>query len=205
MTGFTDRFVAALAAKPGAIQTDYAEANRKFRGLVIRVSRVGTKTWNFVYQYHGSRVRMSFGSYPIISVAEAHERAIEYGRYLQEVPARDPRTVVKHSDAMTVTDLAETYLKLYVRPNLRNAPQLEGILRRNVLPFIGSIPLRLLHTRDLIRIVDNVLERGAKIAAARTFQVTRAMLNWASVAAILIAPRWTGWSSRTIRYSEIAP
>jgi integrase len=179
MPGFTDRYIAALKAKPGAIQTDFHEANRKYRGLVIRVSKTGTKTWVFVYQFNRSRVRMSFGTFPAVSVAEAHERTIEYRRYLQEVPPRDPRTVVKHSDAMTMADLAESYLVHHARPKLRNAPKIEGILRRNVLPLIGSISLRELHTRDLNRVVDAVLARGKKIAAARTFQTTRAMLNWA--------------------------
>jgi hypothetical protein len=92
MAGFTDRYIAALGAKPGAVQSDFQEANRKYRGLLIRVSKTGTKTWVFVYTLNRNRTRMSFGTFPAMSVSEAHERRSSIGDTLKRCrrAIRDP-------------------------------------------------------------------------------------------------------------------
>jgi hypothetical protein len=70
--GLTDRFVAGVKSTNGAAQSDFFEPKPKWRGLAIRVSRTGLKTWCFFYTWEGKRVRMSLGGYPAVTVAEAH-------------------------------------------------------------------------------------------------------------------------------------
>jgi integrase len=191
--GFSDRFIACLRSAENAVQSDYFETEKKYRGLAIRVSKTGLKTWCFFYTWEGKRVRMSIGSYPSVSVKEAHKRAIEARSYLDECPPRDPRKemAVNGTGAMTVAELVESYLQKRVQSKvqrkgdrqfengLRNAKKIEGMLRRNIVPIIGPIKLTDLHARNMNQVMDSILGRGKKIAAARTFQTTRAMLNWA--------------------------
>jgi len=178
--GLTDRFVAGAKVMNGAAQIDVFEPKRKWRGLAVRVSRTGLKTWCFFYTWQGKRVRLSLGQYPAVSVAEAHTRAIEARSYLESSPPVDPRVAMreKSENVVTVASLAETYLTMRARPKLRSANKIEWTLRKHVLPVIGKVPLADLHKRDVNRVIDPIVASGKKVAAARTFQITRAMFSW---------------------------
>jgi integrase len=179
MQGFTDRYIASLHAKDGAAQTDFTETGEKYRGLAMRVSRSGRRTWVFVFRLGGQRVRLSFGEYPDLSVAQAHDRVIEYRRALAEKPPRDPREIEQKSGVMTIANLVDSYLELHARPNLRSAKQIEYALHKHVVPLIGTVKLTELHARDINRVIDPIIARGKNVAAARTFEQCRALLNWA--------------------------
>ena len=178
--GLTDRFVAGAKSANGAVQSDFFEPKRKWRGLAIRVSRSGLKTWCFFYTWQGKRVRLSLGQYPAVTVAEAHTRAIEARSYLEASPPLDPRNTMarKSAGVVTVAALAETYLTMRARPDLRSANKIEWTLRRHVLPVIGHLALDGLHRRDINRVIDPIVASGKKVAAARTFQIMRAMFSW---------------------------
>jgi len=179
--GLTDRFVAGAKSTNGAVQSDFFEPKPKWRGLAIRVSRTGLKTWCFFFSWQGKRVRMSLGNYPAVTVAEAHSRAIEARSYLEASPQADPRVAMKkkNENAVTVAALAEIYLLMRARPKLRSANKIEWTLRKHVLPVIGQVALADLHKRDVNRVIDPIVASGKKIAAARTFQIMRAIFSWA--------------------------
>ena len=85
----------------------------------------------------------------------------------------------RNENAVTVAALAEIYLTMRARPKLRSANKIEWTLRKHVLPIIGQVPLADLHNRDVNRAIDPIVASGKKIAAARTFQIMRAMFSWA--------------------------
>jgi integrase len=75
---------------------------------------------------------------------------------------------------MTVAALTDRYLQSL--KGKRSYRQIERLLLRDVVPTIGSIPLRELHRRDVTRVVD---AKAAPIAARRAFDQLRAMIRWA--------------------------
>jgi integrase len=79
---------------------------------------------------------------------------------------------------MTVNDLAESYVDIRV-PSLRTAETIKRILNVNILPVLGNMPLAELHRRDIHRVTDPILKRGAGPMAYKTFCHLSAMLNWA--------------------------
>jgi integrase len=79
---------------------------------------------------------------------------------------------------MTVADLIEHYIAKHVR-TLRTSKEVERRLRKNVVPVIGATPLPSLHRRDIIRVLDPVLERGAPLESLKVFKDCRALLRWA--------------------------
>jgi integrase len=179
--GLTDRFVATARVAADVIQSDYFESNPKWRGLVMRVSRTGLKTWCYFFTWQGKRVRMTLGTYPALSVAAAHLRAVEARMLLEAVPKIDPRVVMRTKVVAqpTVSELAEAYLRMRARPVLRSAPKIQWTLNKHVLPVIGAVPLSELHKRDINRVIDPIIVEGKKVAAARTFQIMSAMFSWA--------------------------
>src|SRR5262245_42074507 len=72
----TDRFVQGV--KTGEIQEDYFDDSPKTRGLCLRVSNAGRKTWGMIFTSpkDGKRARINFGTYPATSLAQARTFAI---------------------------------------------------------------------------------------------------------------------------------
>jgi integrase len=173
----TDRFVAG--AKPDATgRTDYFDATAK--GLALRVTG-NHKSWtfNFTSPKDGKRARMTLGSYPAMALAKARAEAIEAKGHVDD--GRDPRDVVaaRNASAMTVADLFKSYMEIYARPELRSAGAVERRMNADVIPVIGSIKLADLHRRDLNRVLDPIIARGAPIQARVVYQNLRAILRWA--------------------------
>jgi integrase len=151
----TDRFC-HHAKSPKAPQTEYFDET--VTGLALRVTNHGTKAWTLVFGT--PRRRITLGRYPSMSLAGARAAAIE---------AKEGR-----SQMMTIADLADRYLQSL--KGKRSFSQIERLLRRDVVPIIGSIPLAELHRRDVTRVID---AKAAPIAARRAFEHMRAMIRWA--------------------------
>ena len=84
----TDRFVAGMKSTD---QTDYFDDHASTRGLALRVSKGGRKTWTLLFTPPGEdkRARMTLGTYPATSLAQARTLAIEARGHLEQ--GRDPR------------------------------------------------------------------------------------------------------------------
>jgi integrase len=169
----TDRFVATVKA---SAKTDYFDS--KTTSLGLRVSPSGVKAWSVMFDSpkDGKRARLSIGHYPQTSLSTARGRAIE-ARGLVEAGI-DPRDMGTKPTSMTVADLIESYVSKHVR-TLRSAKDTERHLRVDVLPVIGGVKLAELHRRDVHRVLDAIMERGAPQSARAVFNVTRAMCRWA--------------------------
>lgn len=173
----TDRFVAGAKSTE---QTDYFDDHPKTRGLALRVSLLGRKTWTLIFTSprDGKRARITLGTYPGTSLARARTLAIEARGHVDE--GRDPRDVQAEeaAGAMTVAALVDSFLEKHARPNLRSADEIERRLVKNVVPVIGSVKLADLHRRDMNRVVDPVLKRGRRVEAGRVFEDLRAAVRW---------------------------
>src|SRR5436309_15551419 len=71
----TDRFCAGAKPRDGEAQTDYFDTQAS--GLALRVSQSGYRSWTFHCTLGGKRKRLTFGSYPAVSLASARTRADE--------------------------------------------------------------------------------------------------------------------------------
>src|SRR5271157_1282677 len=139
----TDRFVATAKATK---RVEYFDTTAK--GLSLRVSE-GAKSWAFHYTRDARRGRLTLGSYPVMTLAQARAAAVEARGNLQR--GEDPRAIFfsQRDQAATVQMLVERYLEMHVRPNLRSAAAVERRFRRNIIPLIGRVRLTDLHKRDV--------------------------------------------------------
>ena len=183
----TDRGIAAL--KPKATRYEAWEDGRT--GLGIRVSTVGRKSWIYMYRYGGKPRRMTLGTYPAVGLADAHvkhakakadlEKGIDPGA--QEVERkRTERT------AETVADLVEEYLEKWARPRKRSAAEDERTLRKEVLPLWGNRKAKDIKRREVIALLDEIVNRGSPIQANRTLSVIRKMFNF-GISRDILGPR----------------
>ncbi len=175
---FTDRTIAAL--KPKAERHEVWEGGRV--GFGVRVSPKGRKSWIYMYRFGGKARRMGLGTYPAISLASAHVKHAKAKELLEK--GTDPgaqQVEQKRAElaAETVADLIEEYLEKWARPRKRSAHEDERSLHKEVLPIWGKRKAKEITRRDVITLLDGIVERGSPIQANRTLAVIRKMFNFA--------------------------
>ena len=166
--------------KPKAQRYEVWEDGRT--GFGVRVSPRGRRTFQFMYWHHGRGRRMTLGVYGQITLADARVLHAEAKKALTE--GRDPaaETVEQRRaerDAETVADLVELYLEKWARPRKRSAAEDERILRKEVIPTWGKLKAQDVRRKDVIALLDGIVERGAPIGANRTLACIRRMFSWA--------------------------
>lgn len=187
----TDRFCQAAKATSGR-KVDYFDTLVK--GLVLRVTAAGGKSWFAVYGPPAKRKWLKLGAYPEIPLggdAGARQRARDVRARVSD--GADPVAEKKAEAAsQTVTDLVENYLSRKVASK-RSADEIARRLRKNISGYdahrdklegrsagcIGDVRLADLHRRDITKAIDAVKDRGAAVEANRVFEDIRAMIRWA--------------------------
>ena len=175
---FTDKGIAAL--KPKAERYEVWEDGRT--GLGVRVSPKGRKSWVYMYRFNGTARRMGLGTYPVVGLASArvkHANAKELLAKDTDPGAQQIERKRAERDAETVNDLAEEYLEKWARPRKRSAAEDERTLRKDVLPAWGTKKAKEIRRRDVILLLDKIVERGSPIQANRTLAIVRRMFNFA--------------------------
>ncbi len=176
----TDKGIRAL--KPKSERYEVWEDART--GLGVRISTTGRKSWVFMYRFEGRPRRLTLGTFPRMGLAAARLEHAKAKHALEK--GSDPgtkRVVQNQADRKTetVTQLAEEYLEKWARPRKRTvcAYEDERILNKDVLPQWGRRKARDITRRDVVGLLDGIVERGAPIQANRTLAVIRKMFNFA--------------------------
>ncbi len=183
---FTDRSTAAL--KPKAERYEAWEDGRT--GFGIRVSLTGRKSWLFMYRFDGRARRMTLGVYPTMRLVTARLKHAEAKKLLSEGIDPGAKAIAAREserEAESVAELVEEYLEKWARPRKRSAAEDERILRKDVLPYWGRRKARDIRRRDVIKLLDTIVERGAPLQANRTLATIRVMFNFAIARDILDA------------------
>jgi integrase len=176
MARFTDRSIAAL--RPKAERYERWEGG----GFGIRVSPRGAKAWVWVYHFKGRPRRLTLGSYPAMCLADARAKLAEAQKLLSNGDDPGDREVQRRKAdrvAETVQDLVEAYLEKWARPRKRSVAEDERILKKDVLPPWGRRKAKEIARRDVIELLDRIVDRGSPIAANRTLAVVRRIFGWA--------------------------
>ena len=176
----TDRFVATVAA-PSSGRLEIRD--QKTKGLVLRISAGGAKSWSVLYRRRidGRRRRCTLGQYPEVSLADARDAALATLARVSrdEDPARDRRRPTAAGGPMTFGDLADRYLTRHAERSKRSGLKDRQMLTKDVLPILRHEPLVSIRRADIADIVESIVDRGAPTQANRTFEVIRGMYNWA--------------------------
>ncbi|MGB8991376.1 MAG: tyrosine-type recombinase/integrase [Desulfobaccales bacterium] len=172
----TDRQI--LNLKPRLQRYEVWEGN----AFGVRVTPQGNKSFVFMYRYQGKLKRMTLGNYPAVSLAEAHKAHAEAKEMLALGIAPGAKASTEKEEerkAPTVAGLADEYLEKWAKPRKRSWQADKRILEKDVFPEWGRRKAKDLTRHDVIRHLDNIVDRGAPIMANRTLAVIRKMFNFA--------------------------
>jgi integrase len=174
---FTDRGIAAL--KPKAERYEVWEDGRS--GFGVRVAPSGRKSWIFMYRFEGRPRRMTLSTIPKVGLANA--RAAFANAKCRLALGEDPGAIANaekkaERDASTVKQLIDEYLARSAK-GLRSSSEVKRILERNVLPAWGHKKVKAIKRRDVVLLLDPIVDRGAPIMANRVLAWTRRMFAFA--------------------------
>jgi integrase len=165
----TDRFCAGAKPRDGEMQTDYFDT--QVSGLALRVSQNGYRSWTFHCTLGGKRKRLTFGTYPAISLSGARTRADEARAAIAE--GRDPSLAATE----TLRDICELYLARD-GAKLRSAGWRKSVLDRLVYPTLGARPIAEVRRSEIVGLLDRIEEGSGPSMATLTLAIIRRVMNW---------------------------
>jgi len=175
----TFRTVPSLQAikAPKAGRVEYWDADTK--GLGLRVSPSGRKTWILMYRVRGEKRvrRATLGTYPTLSLADAREMA--QGDLRAAAKGKDPAATRKGERAAdTFGELAERYIERYAKKKKRSWRKDRQTLDRDLLPRFKHRKAAGIKRREVIEMLEEIADRGAPVGANRTLEIMRKIYNW---------------------------
>jgi integrase len=188
----TKKTITAAAAKKltvrkGTVQTDYFDA--QYPGLALRVSKK-RKSWTYTFRLNGEQRRVTFDTYPPMTVAEAHDA---WRKARDEVRAgRDPAPRRQPDKATTdFFGVVEEWLRRD-QANNKTAKVVERSMRRLVLPLWGDREITELGRRDVLDLIDGIADKGTVTTARRMHTRLHRLFAWAVGRAIVQVNPMTG-------------
>ena len=151
-------------------------------GLGVRVSPKGRKSFVYMYRHEGKARFLTLGDYPRMTLADAHKAHAEAMKKVEQGIDPGAEAVAERAEerqAPTVAALADEYLEKWAKPRKRSWREDERILKKDILPEWGRRKAREITRRDVIRLLDGIVDRGAGIMANRTLATIRKMFNFA--------------------------
>lgn len=173
---FTDTKIRSL--QPAEKKYYLREAN----GFSIRVLPSGAKTWLFIYTQDRKRKEMNLGHYPSVTLEEARRRYREAFNVYEN--GKDPAAIKREMaeerrKAPLVEDLVREYIEKHAKRFKRSWAKDEAILNRDVVPTWGKRKAEDISKRDVILLLEKIIERGSPGMANNCFQIVRKMFNFA--------------------------
>ncbi|MCZ6592157.1 MAG: tyrosine-type recombinase/integrase [Alphaproteobacteria bacterium] len=172
---FTDRNVASIKP-PDTDRLEYRDTG--VPGLWLRVSDHGRKSWGVTYRLNGRQRRLTIGTYPTLSLADARDNA---RKVLREVGIGNDPAEEKQQQRKGATFglVAEQYMREHAMPNKKSWRGDRGALDRDLLPAFSNRKVSDIKRGEVIAMLQSIKDRGAPITANRTLEIVRKIYNWA--------------------------
>lgn len=172
-------------------------------GLVLRVAESGSKVWLYRYKTYGRVREMGLGPVRDVSLAEARETARE-ARRLRRI-GTDPIDAKRQRQAaaklhiakmVTFSQCAAAYIENHRASwrNKKHADQWEATLRTYAYPVFGSLPIAVVDTALVIKVLDPIWSKKPETASRLRGRI-EAVLDFATVRGYRVGEnpaRWKG-------------
>ena len=155
---------------------------RESHGFALRVLPSGVKTFLFIYTVSGKRKEMNLGIYPDVSLGDAREKHGAAKKSLRlgiDPAALERQEKQKKIDDPTVASLIDEYIKKHAKPNKRSWAEDKRILEKDALKAWGDLKAADIKKRDVVLLLEKIVERGSPGSANNNFKVIRKMFRFA--------------------------
>ena len=164
-------------------------------GLFLRVDPTGGKFWVQRITIYGKRREIGLGSYPVVSLADARQTALDNKRiaFNGGDPLAERR---KAREILTFEQAVQLYLaaKLDEFRNDKHKKQWAATLDTYAKPVLGHVPVRAISVSDVLRVLEPIWITKTETASRLRGRI-ESVLSWATVAGHREGPnpaRWKG-------------
>jgi integrase len=172
-------------AKPGASRREIPDAG--LPGLYLVVQTSGAKSWALRYRVGPKQTtrKLTLGRYPAVGLSDARREAQSAARQVElgEDPAaakqaQKAAAAIAENDAR---DKVKTLVDQFDRRHLskiRSGPHVRRFLDRFVLPAWGDRDIHEISKRDVLDLLDGIVDGGTPVTANRVLAAVRKFCNW---------------------------
>jgi hypothetical protein len=161
-------------------QERYGMADGIVPGMQCAVYPSGKKVYHLRARIHGNLVTLTIGDAALMTLAEARAKAKGFLATIAngEDPREAKRATVRTA-ADTVESVARSFVERYAKVHNKTWQETERLITRNILPSWGRRSIASIKPRDVLDLLDAIVDRDAPIAANRVFAAGRKMFAWA--------------------------
>jgi integrase len=143
-------------------------------GLYLVVQPTGIKSFAVRYRHDGRPRKLTIGRYPQLSIQEARIRAREALERLSygDDPGRQKDNPERFEAAFSI------FMKRHVSQT-KGTYETNRIYKHDLLPKFKGKYLSQVARRDVIALLDDIVDRGSPIMANRVLAVLRKFFSWA--------------------------
>lgn len=176
----TDTFI--KNAKPKGAKT--GEKHADGQGLYLHVKEAG-KYWRMSYRFNGKQKTLALGVYPAVTLAKARQRRDKAREQLADgidpgTAKREEKQAAAAAAGNTFEVVAEQWLKATAAKRAAvTQDKVETWLRKDVLPYIGKMPITTIGPRDVLAVARRMESRGALDSAKRIVQICGQVFRFA--------------------------
>lgn len=139
------------------------------KGLHLLVQPTGTRSWKLKYRSNGREQKLTLGPYPEIRLKQA--RALRDQARSQLAQGIDPTQARRQAESArenTFQTVSERWIEQHASHwSPDHLERVRNRLARNLLPWIGTLPVHEIKAPDLLACLRRVQERGAIETAHR--------------------------------------
>ena len=147
------------------------------QGLYLEVAKTGSKRWFYKFVMNGKEGRLALGSYPEVSLSQARiardEARLEQKKGVNPVhlrKARKLRATTAGSETFEAV-AGDWYKKQLPVWSPSHAKRMKEQLDRDLIPYIGSLPMEKIAPMQLLATLKRVEARGAVETAHRVLSL----------------------------------
>lgn len=156
--------------------TDRPQKFSDEKGLYLYVTPFGAKSWRYDYRIGGKRATVTFGQYPDVTLANARKKHQEArtnlangGHPAQEKKVQKLERQILQSN--TFDDIAKTWFESKAARRSKIWRDTHNLyLRRDLSPFVGTLPLAEITAETLLGVLEKCRERSGILTADRVRQ-----------------------------------
>ncbi len=160
-----------------AVGKRYEVRDTHLPGFMVRVSCVGKKVFYLNKRIDGRSRRIKLGEYPMMSLAEARQKAqgilrdISLGEFEKDSAGSPERSVP------TLNEVVEQFIGLYAKPRNKDWKGAQSVLRK--FSVLNSRPINQINRRDVHEVLDRIVASGTPTRANRALAAIKKLMNWA--------------------------
>lgn len=152
-------------------------------GLYLIIQPSGVKSWALRYRLAGKPAKLTLGRWPCMGVAEARSAAAGAMELVER--GRDPAgnkqakaEAAAKSERDKFAQVVDRFLRRHASHNKR-AADVAAMFRREVMDKWGDRQIQTIAKRDVIDVLDAIVDRGSPVTANRLRAHLNTLFNWA--------------------------